>query len=57
MIGAGAVLLPKVEIGANSVVGAGAIVTKSVPPDCVVAGNPARIVKPARRPVETLPRM
>jgi sugar O-acyltransferase (sialic acid O-acetyltransferase NeuD family) len=55
VIGAGAVLLPKVEVGANSIVGAGAVVTKSVPADCVVAGNPARIVKPARRATETVP--
>ena len=32
-------------IGRNSVVGANAVVTRSVPPFCVVAGNPARIVK------------
>ena len=40
-----AVIVGGVEIGENSVVGAGAVVTESVPPNVVVAGNPARIVK------------
>jgi len=44
-IGMGALILKGVEIGENSVVAAGAIVTKSVPPNVVVAGNPAVIVK------------
>lgn len=44
-IGMGAVILKGVEIGENSVVAAGAIVTKSVPPNVVVAGNPAAVVK------------
>jgi acetyltransferase-like isoleucine patch superfamily enzyme len=44
-IGAKAVILPGVTIGRGAVVGAGAIVTKDVPPFTVVAGNPARIVK------------
>ncbi len=43
-IGAGAVLLPGVTIGRNAMVGAGAVVTRSVPPNAVVVGNPARIV-------------
>jgi len=44
-IGMGALILKGVEVGENSVVAAGAIVTKSVPPNVVVAGNPAQIVK------------
>jgi acetyltransferase-like isoleucine patch superfamily enzyme len=44
-IGMGAVVLKGVEIGENSIVAAGAIVTKSVPPNVVVAGNPATVVK------------
>jgi acetyltransferase-like isoleucine patch superfamily enzyme len=44
-IGANAVILPGVTIGKNSVVGAGSIVTKSVPPRVVVAGNPAKILR------------
>ena len=44
-IGGGAVLLPAVEVGARSVVAAGAVVTHDVPAFAVVAGNPARIVR------------
>ncbi|PRD65981.1 WxcM-like domain-containing protein [Malikia granosa] len=43
-IGAGAVILPGITIGANAMVAAGAVVTRSVPPNAVVVGNPARIV-------------
>ena len=43
-IGANATLLPGVTIGENALVGAGAVVTKDVPPAKVVAGNPARII-------------
>lgn len=41
-IGAGALILPGVEIGAEAVVGAGAVVTKDVPPGATVRGAPAR---------------
>ena len=44
-IGAGAVILPGIVIGENSLVGAGSVVTKDVPPDYLVAGNPARVIK------------
>jgi acetyltransferase-like isoleucine patch superfamily enzyme len=44
-IGSNALILKGVSIGDRSVVGAGAVVTRDVPPDVVVAGNPARIVK------------
>jgi acetyltransferase-like isoleucine patch superfamily enzyme len=44
-----AVILPGVTIGKNSIVAAGAIVTKSVPPNSLVAGNPARIIKTLSR--------
>ncbi len=41
-VGAGAIVLPGVRIGARAIVGAGAIVTRNVAPDARVAGNPAR---------------
>ena len=44
-IGMGAVILKGVAIGENSVVAAGAIVTRDVPPNTVVAGNPAKVVR------------
>ena len=43
-IGAGAVVLPGLRIGRNAMVAAGAVVTRSVPPNALVMGNPARIV-------------
>lgn len=44
-IGANAIILPGVEVGVNAVIGAGSIVTRSVPAKVVVAGNPARIIR------------
>jgi acetyltransferase-like isoleucine patch superfamily enzyme len=44
-VGGRSLVLPGVEIGDNCVIGAGSVVTKSVPPRCVVAGNPARILR------------
>ncbi len=44
-IGSKTVILPGVRIGHHSVVGAGSIVTSDVPPHCVVAGNPARVLR------------
>jgi acetyltransferase-like isoleucine patch superfamily enzyme len=44
-IGGRSLILPGVEIGDNTVVGAGSVVTKSVPPRSVVAGNPARVLQ------------
>lgn len=44
-VGAGAVVLPERTIGRNSVVGAGAVVVEDVPDNCIVVGNPARIIK------------
>jgi len=44
-IGANAVLLPGVTIGENSVIGAGSVVTKSIPAKVVAAGCPAKVIK------------
>jgi acetyltransferase-like isoleucine patch superfamily enzyme len=44
-IGANAIILPGVEIGNNAIVGAGSVVTKSVPAFVIVAGNPAKTIK------------
>jgi maltose O-acetyltransferase len=44
-LGGGAILLPGVTIGRNAVVGAGAVVSRSVPAGTVVAGNPARVIR------------
>lgn len=44
-IGVNSVILPGVSIGDNCIVGAGAVVTKDVPANSVVAGNPAKIIK------------
>ena len=44
-IGGRSLILPGIEIGNNSVVGAGSVVTKNVPPYTLVAGNPARVLR------------
>ena len=44
-IGANAIIMAGVSIGNEVIVGSGAIVTKDVPSNCVVAGNPARVLK------------
>lgn len=44
-IGSGATILANLCVGENAIVGAGAVVTKDVPPNTIVAGNPARIFR------------
>lgn len=44
-IGANATILPGITIGVNSMVGAGAVVTRDVPDNAIVTGNPARVVR------------
>ena len=44
-LGACCVVLPGVTVGRNSVVGAGSVVTRSIPADCVAVGNPCRVLK------------
>lgn len=45
LVGAGAKLFGPIVVGNNSQIGGGAVITKDVPPNCVVVGNPARIVR------------
>jgi acetyltransferase-like isoleucine patch superfamily enzyme len=47
-IGSGATILCGITIGEGATVGAGSVVTKDVPPGAVVAGNPARILRPRK---------
>ncbi len=44
-LGGGAIVLPGVTIGENSVIGAGSVVTKDIPANVVAVGNPARVVR------------
>ena len=44
-VGDSAIICKGVTIGKNSIIGAGAVVTKNVPENCIYAGNPARLVK------------
>lgn len=44
-VGARSMLLPGVQVGDGCIVAAGAVVTKDVPSHCIVAGNPARVVR------------
>jgi UDP-2-acetamido-3-amino-2,3-dideoxy-glucuronate N-acetyltransferase len=44
-IGSGSTILARVTIGENAIVGAGSLVTKDVPANCIVAGNPARFLR------------
>ena len=45
-VGSGSTVLSKVTIGENAIVGAGSVVTKDVPANSIVAGNPARFLRP-----------
>lgn len=44
-VGAHCIILKGVTIGARSIIGAGSVVTKSIPADCVAAGNPCKVIK------------
>jgi acetyltransferase-like isoleucine patch superfamily enzyme len=51
-IGSGCTILSNVTIGENALVGAGSVVTKDVPPNTIVAGNPARILRKQKQDTE-----
>jgi acetyltransferase-like isoleucine patch superfamily enzyme len=55
-VGSGATILSNVVIGENAIVGAGSVVTKDVPANMVVAGNPAKVLRQTspRRPQESI---
>ena len=44
-IGGGTIVLPGITIGRNSVIGAGSVVTRSIPANCVAVGNPCRVIR------------
>jgi acetyltransferase-like isoleucine patch superfamily enzyme len=53
-IGSGATILPNTTIGENAIVGAGSVVTKNVPANAIVAGNPAKVLRYLAESVEAL---
>jgi acetyltransferase-like isoleucine patch superfamily enzyme len=52
-IGSGTTILSNTSIGENAIVGAGSVVTKDVPPNSIVAGNPARVLRYIEESLET----
>ena len=54
-VGGGAIICPGVTIGDRAVIGAGSVVTKSIPADVVAAGNPCRIIRRLAASEETRP--
>lgn len=53
-IGSGTTLLSNVVIGENAIVGAGSVVTKDVPPNSIVAGNPAKVLRNVNQTSEAI---
>jgi acetyltransferase-like isoleucine patch superfamily enzyme len=51
-IGSGSTILANVTIGENALVGAGSVVTKDIPANAIVAGNPAKILRKIEQPLE-----
>ena len=51
-IGSGTTILSNVTIGENALVGAGSVITKDVPANAIVAGNPARFMRPVEANIE-----
>jgi dTDP-4-amino-4,6-dideoxygalactose transaminase/acetyltransferase-like isoleucine patch superfamily enzyme len=54
-IGSGATILSNTSIGENAIVGAGSVVTKDIPPNSIVAGNPAKVLRYIEQAVEDIP--
>ena len=54
-IGSGCTILSNITIGENALVGAGSVVTKDVPPNTIVAGNPARVLRSIDQTVVSIP--
>jgi acetyltransferase-like isoleucine patch superfamily enzyme len=52
-IGSGSTILANTTIGENAIVGAGSVITKDVPANSIVAGNPAKVLRYIDQPVET----
>ena len=55
-IGSGTTILSNIVVGENAIVGAGSLVTKDVPPNSIVAGNPARLLRSISQTSEALKR-
>jgi acetyltransferase-like isoleucine patch superfamily enzyme len=51
-IGSGSTILSNVTVGENAIVGAGSVVTKDVPANTIVAGNPAKMLRTIEQPLE-----
>ena len=56
-IGVRTIILPGAKIGKNAVIGAGSLVTKSIPDDHLAVGSPAKVIKKIENPVVRSPRM
>lgn len=52
-IGSGSTLLCSISVGENAIIGAGSVVTKDVPPNSIVAGNPAKVLRYIPQSLET----
>jgi len=53
-VGSGATILSNITIGENAIVGAGSVVTKDVPANSIVAGNPARVLRYIEQTLEVI---
>jgi acetyltransferase-like isoleucine patch superfamily enzyme len=53
-IGSGSTILSNLTVGENAIVGAGSVVTKDVPPNSIVAGNPAKLLRHIEQSLEVL---